>query len=101
MDSMKYTYYVHVEVLESKRSLFKKKFTIPFTGNSKPFKIPFDSPIIIRDRLDCTIVTFAQGDIGFLIKLCKTTCTIDDVTFTFNHQCIQIKVKQISPTILL
>lgn len=78
-------YNVDVEVLHIQESLCKKRFTIPFTGNSTPFKISFDSPIPLRAGLIYTIAAYAHGIIGYYGDSCKVICESDNITFTFSR----------------
>lgn len=78
-------YDVDVEILRSTKSLFKKKVSIPYTGDAEPFKISWDEPIPVAAGTVYSVRALAHDIIGYYGQPCKPTCTKGKVTFTFSR----------------
>jgi len=79
-------YDVDVEVLQSENSCFKKRVSVPYTGDSTPFKIPMDKRIIVRAGVVHTITTLAHSGVGYYGDPCQPVCTSGSVTVTFPNR---------------
>ena len=78
-------YEVDVEILDSNNSLFKKKLTVPATGEANQFKVLVDVPIFIKAGAVYSITTVPHGQIGNYGRTCQPVCKTDTVTFTFSY----------------
>lgn len=78
-------YDVDVEILQSGKCYFKKKVTVPYTGDAIPFKIPMDKQIVVRAGVVYTITALAHSSIGYYGKPCQPVCTTGNVTVTFSR----------------
>lgn len=78
-------YEVDVEILQSTKSLFKRKLTVPSTGNAKPFEVLVNEPIFIRVGVDYSVSALSRGYIDHYGRVSALVCTEGNVTFTFSH----------------
>jgi len=78
-------YDVEVKILQSSNSLFKKKLTVPATGDANQFKVSLDEPISILAGDVYSVKTVPYDKIGHFGSTCQAVCKIDDVTFTFSN----------------
>ena len=78
-------YEVDVEILQSTESLFKKKLTVPSTGDGNQFKVAVNEPIglSIKAGVIYSVKALSSGDIGHYGRTCKAVCTEGNVTFSF------------------
>lgn len=76
-------YDVDFEVLESSKSLFKRRTSVPHSANAIPWKVSLDRPIVISAGVVYTIKAFAHDYIGFYGSPCEPVCSTGKVTITF------------------
>jgi len=76
-------YDVDLEILQSADSLFRKRVTVPYTGDIEPFKIVLDEPILITDVVIYTVKALSNDSIGHYGHVCQPVCVKETVTFEF------------------
>lgn len=76
-------YDVDFEVLESSKSLFKRRTSVPHSASAVPWKVSLDRPIVIGAGVVYTIKAFAHDYIGFYGSPCEPVCSTGKVTITF------------------
>jgi len=76
-------YNVDMEILQSTKPMFKKSTTVPYTGNSTPYKIVLDEPIVITAGVIYSIKTLPHGRINHYGASCRAVCSRETVTFKF------------------
>ena len=74
---------VDVEILQGVSSLFQKRVTVPFSGDSAPFKVELDDPIVILAGVPYSVKALSHGRIHYASELCESACVKGSVKFTF------------------
>jgi len=88
-------YEVDVEILQAFNSLFKNRVTVPYTGNTEPFKILFDEPIFIPAGVIYSVRALSSDSIGHYGQLCQAMCIKETVTFTFSRHTESLSTTEI------
>src|SRR6218665_1417685 len=78
-------YEVDVEILHSNNSLFKKKLTVPATGDGDQFKVPLDVPVFMKSGYIYSVKTVPYERIRYYSDPCRAMCKKDNVIFTFSN----------------
>lgn len=78
-------YTVDVEVLKTTISVFKMSTIVPYTGNSAPHKVAFQTPILMEPGILYTLVANSYPNVQIFKRTsCQPVCAEENVLFTFS-----------------